>query len=310
MPTTSKDRPDSRLLMRILSVIGGVFAVVTLILFVRSAPRRSPDACIGAGGGPPRPAECVGCHVSPHRDGAGYQLRRVDAASGIIETVSSNAALRNGDGIVRDADGGEYGASPLGHVVWRREPGREAAEVIAGAALGGRPVRGYGGDGGPALGAKLNAPSSVAVDGEARVYIADALNNRVRCLSSDGIIETVAGNGKGGFGPAGLRAVETAIEKPLSVAFDGSGGLLIAHGTGRRGRVLRLHLGSGLTETVIGGGEASLGKGDGRPALEAVLKRPVEVTVDEDSGDIYVAESRPVLRHWNVGACASCHRLP
>ena len=32
--------------------------------------------------------------------------------------------------------------------------------------------------------------------------------------------------------------------------------------------------------------------------------------VDDATGDLYIAESRPVLRHWNIGACARCHTLP
>lgn len=53
----------------------------------------------------------------------------------------------------------------------------------------------FSGDGGPAVGAHLNQPFGVAVDSVGNVYIADMQNNRVRKVSSDGIITTVAGNG-------------------------------------------------------------------------------------------------------------------
>jgi len=310
MPTKSNDSPDSQLLLRIVSAIGAVFAVVTLVFFLRAAPDRSPQTCVADDGGAPAPAECLTCHVTPHQDGMGYQMRRVDGGTGIIKTISWDAPLRNRDGTVRDASGVVYGASALQHLAWRQDPDSDRAEVIAGASVAGRPVPGYSGDGGPAVGARLNRPSSVALGPEGRVYVADTLNDRVRRINHDGTIETVAGNGDGGLGSAGHAAVDTAIGKPIALAFDRRGNLLIAHGNGRAGRILRVDRETGRVETVIGGGAVSPGKGDGGSAREAMLKRPVEVTVDPETRDVFVAEARPVILHWNVGGCGLCHGLP
>ena len=310
MPTTKNDRPDSRLLMRIVTVIGAIFGVVVLVLFVRSAPSRSAEACLADDGSVPKPSECMGCHISPHRDGTGYQIRRIDPETGIIQTVDNDARLRNVDGTVRDSQNVIYGASPLEHAAWKRSPGSDKADLLAGGSVAGRPVSGFSGDGGLAVNARLNRPSSVALDDAQRLYIADTVNNRVRRINADGTIETVAGNGKTGLGPDGGLARKTAIEKPLSVAFDANGDLLIAHGSRRDGRLLRMNVETGILDTIAGGGEPSANKGDGGPADAAVLKRPVEVTVDELSGALYIAESRPILRHWNIGACTACHGLP
>jgi trimeric autotransporter adhesin len=54
---------------------------------------------------------------------------------------------------------------------------------------------GYSGDGGLATDARLNRPHGVAVDAAGNVYIADTDNNRIRKVTPDGIITTVAGNG-------------------------------------------------------------------------------------------------------------------
>lgn len=54
----------------------------------------------------------------------------------------------------------------------------------------------FGGDGGPALDARLNTPSGIAVDLAGNVFIADTGNQRVRKVSPDGRISTVAGNGE------------------------------------------------------------------------------------------------------------------
>lgn len=58
---------------------------------------------------------------------------------------------------------------------------------------------GYSGDGGPATAAMLYAPNGIALDGSGNLYIADLLNNRVRRVSPDGIIRTIAGTGVANF---------------------------------------------------------------------------------------------------------------
>src|SRR5213593_4017849 len=54
---------------------------------------------------------------------------------------------------------------------------------------------GYSGDGGPAINAQLNFPRGIAVDSAGSLFIADTSNDRIRKVSADGIITTVAGNG-------------------------------------------------------------------------------------------------------------------
>ncbi len=309
MPTASNENPNSRLMMRIVTGIGVVFGIVVVIFFMRSAPDRSPDFCMIAGGATPSSQHCFACHDNPHLGGTGYQIRRVDAATGIIETVERNAKLRS-SGIVTDASGARYGANPLEHVAWKQAAGDDQAAILAGVIVREKAASGFSGDGKRATAARLNRPSSVAVDDELRVYIADTLNHRIRRVGTDGIIQTFAGNGEPGADGDGGPATDATIGVPLSLAFDGSGRLLVAHGNGRRGHVRSIDLDTGVIGTVVGGSEHLADKGDGGPARDAHLKRPVEVTVDDASGDIYIAESRPVLRHWNIRNCARCHGLP
>ena len=61
--------------------------------------------------------------------------------------------------------------------------------------LAGTGTAGYNGDAGPASGAQLNQPEGVAVDGAGIVYFADTVNDRVRAVTPNGNIATVAGTG-------------------------------------------------------------------------------------------------------------------
>jgi trimeric autotransporter adhesin len=57
-------------------------------------------------------------------------------------------------------------------------------------------TNGFGGDGGPAVLAKLDYPTSIAIDSDGNLYIAELVNHRIRRVDAHtGIIETVAGNG-------------------------------------------------------------------------------------------------------------------
>lgn len=88
-------------------------------------------------------------------------------------------------------------------------------------------LMGYAGDGGPATEARLAFPSSATVDGVGRVYIADALNHAVRVVDLDGIIWTLAGAGSPGAGDDG-PAASSALNLPLSLAWDGGSGIYVA----------------------------------------------------------------------------------
>ena len=66
---------------------------------------------------------------------------------------------------------------------------------------------GYAGDGGPAANASLNAPESVAALPDGSFLIADKENSRVRRVSPDGTIATVAGSGTAGYDRDGVPAV-------------------------------------------------------------------------------------------------------
>ena len=76
---------------------------------------------------------------------------------------------------------------------------------------------GYSGDGGLATQAKLWGPQGVAVDPAGNIYITDGLNHRVRMVSPNGVITTVAGNGRAGFSGDGGPALSGSLNRPVDL---------------------------------------------------------------------------------------------
>jgi sugar lactone lactonase YvrE len=151
--------------------------------------------------------------------------------------------------------------------------------------LSGTGVPGYLGDGGPAAGAQLYQPMGVAVDAAGDVLVAD-LSNRIRKITPDGVITTVAGSGIAGFAGDGGPATDAQLNHPTGVAVDAAGGILIADQ--HNYRVRRVDP-DGTITTVAGTGDEGYGLGDGGLASEAGLTLPAALAVDAKGG-ILVAE--------------------
>ena len=163
-------------------------------------------------------------------------------------------------GIAVDSAGGFYVASVAQNRVYR--VGVDGAiTLVAGSS------HGFSGDGGRATSARLASPTGVAVDSAGNLYIADTRNNRVRRVSSDGVITTVAGNGAAGFSGDGGPATSAQLSSPNGVAVDGTGNLYIADGDNKRVRKVSA---GGVIGTVAGSGTGGV-TSDGVPATSAQL---------------------------------------
>ena len=155
--------------------------------------------------------------------------------------------------------------------------------TIVGANL---PGVGYSGDGGPANAATLNTPGGIALDPIGNLYIADSNNHRIRKVTPNGIITTVAGNGTCCFTGDGVPATSTSLNRPEAVMVDSNGVLYIADTDNER---IRRVGADGIITTVAGGSGRGF-SGDGGPALLAVFHTPVALAA-ELNGAIDIADS-------------------
>jgi hypothetical protein len=109
---------------------------------------------------------------------------------------ATRAAINGGSGMAVDAAGNLYIADTYNNRIRKVSPAGVITTVAGtGQSYGYYYHGGYSGDGGRATNALLNMPRGVAVDREGNLYIADSENFRVRKVTPDGIITTVAGNG-------------------------------------------------------------------------------------------------------------------
>jgi sugar lactone lactonase YvrE len=227
-------------------------------------------------------------------DESNSRIRKVTTA-GVISTVAGNGTVGySGDGgaatsaqlwaprgVAVDSSGDLYIADAGNNDIRKVTPAGIISTVAGVLSAGG-----YSGDGGAATGAQLNLPGGVAVDGSGNFYIADTLNQRVRKVTSAGIISTVAGDGTSGYGGDGGSAMSAELSWPNGVALDAAGNLYIADTQNSR---VRRVTAAGTISTVAGDGTQGF-SGDGGAAVSAELYSETEVTVD-GSGDLYIADT-------------------
>ncbi len=136
------------------------------------------------------------------------------------------------------------------------------------------------GDGGPAARARIGAPEGLAVDRAGNVYIADALDHRVRKVTPSGTVTTIAGSGRVGFRGDGGPATKARLNAPYGLAVDAAGNLYICDLGNARVRKVSP---DGVIHTVAGGGS-------GLPDATGVrLIQPRNIALDP-AGNVYFSD--------------------
>ncbi|MEV0963164.1 RICIN domain-containing protein [Streptomyces sp. NPDC049910] len=221
-----------------------------------------------------------------------HRVRKI-TSDGRISTVAGTGAAGFG------GDGGPAASAQLNYPRGLAVDGADAVYIADGnnhrvrkimsdgtiSTVAGTGAAGFSGDGGPATAARLHTPLSVAVDSTGNLYIADYGNHRIRKITTDGTISTVAGTGAAGFSGDGGPPASARLNNPYAVAVDGAGGLCIADCGNQRVRKITS---DGTISTVAGTGSVGFG-GDGGPATAARLHTPLSVAVDS-TGNLYIAD--------------------
>jgi len=175
---------------------------------------------------------------------------------------------------------------------------------------------GYSGDGGPATAAQLYNPRAIGFAPNGDVYIADALNERIRKIDGSGTITTFAGSGpsdsngtlQNGATPTGANgdggpAIQAVFNQPHGVAVDSKGNVYIADSNDQR--IRKVDTGGTIT-TIAGTGDPKAPPCPTKvvtcPAAGSGLKFPKSMFMAP--GDkLYVADSgNNMIRMLDLGA--------
>lgn len=226
-------------------------------------------------------------------DSWNHRIRRV-GLDGVIATVAG--AGEEGDsgdtgpataakfsyprGLTVDWRGNLYIAD-TGNSRVRRVDTRGVITTVAGSG-----TAGYSGDGGAAVSARLRCPRGIAVDGKGNLYVADSYNFRIRKVTPDGTIRTLAGNGDYGRSGDGGLATTASIGLVQSLVLDEAGNLYLADVYYHCVRKLSP---AGVISTVAGTGTPGF-SGDGGPAVNAALQFPRGLATDVH-GNLYIADA-------------------
>lgn len=146
------------------------------------------------------------------------------------------------------------------------------------------------GEGAPADAVPLNVPSGVAVGPDGSVFISERDGARVRQVTPDGIMRTIAGTGVPGFSGDGQRAAAAQLHDPRGLALAADGSLYIADQVNNR---IRRVTPDGFIQTVVGGGDAKLA--DGQLPTKIKLDKPDGIAFGSD-GALYVATGTTVYK--------------
>jgi PKD repeat protein len=269
---------------------------------------------------------CVGSEGGLYiADRLNHRVRRVDGVTGTITTVAGSGTGDYGAGdyggdagpateaglhepvdVFLSPGGDLYIADRLNHRVRQVDGTTGTIATVAGSGGTGPDAGGFSGDNGQATEATLTEPEGLFVDGGGNLYVADALNRRIRKVDTSGTITTVAGYGDVGHTGDGGVATLASLGTPCAFFVTPTGDAYVADRLDHRVRHIR-----GIGEptvlqpgifapptdpvsplviaTVAGGGGERYG-GDGAPATLASLNSPAGIFIG-GKGNLYIADA-------------------
>eukprot|EP00736_Rhodelphis_marinus_P013811 Rmarinus@m.12154 len=163
-------------------------------------------------------------------DTGNQKIRRI-SSMGVVTTVAGpEHGLKWPRDVTTDSEGNIFVADRDQNRIWMIRP---EGSVVSGAGDGTR-----GSKDGFRETAHLKHPAGVSVDGNGIIYFCDKENNKIRCISPDGYVQTVAGTGACAHRDG--RGTEASFNNPVSISFDKVGNVYISDSGNGKVRRMRL----------------------------------------------------------------------
>ena len=216
------------------------------------------------------------------------------ASEVVVDSVAGTGApANNGDagpalsinigdpfGVAVGPDGALYITEVRNHRVRRLDMKSGELTTVAGSG-----EKGYSGDGGPAVAAKMNEPYEVRFDSDGNMVVVEMQNHIVRRVDTKTkTISTIAGTGRKGFSGDGKPATEAQFNQPHSIALDRGGAIYVAD-IGNH-RIRRIDPASGIVETIAGSSDRRFPKEGQRATGQS---DPGTAALDVDGNNLWIA---------------------
>jgi sugar lactone lactonase YvrE len=290
-----------RILIAVLILaLPSAVAITVYYFFARPIPTRS-DA-VGsvstlAGTGAPgledgkadqaRFSDPFGIAIDKHGDlivadaGQANRIRRITPDGRVITIAGSDEGFRDGDalraqfntpsGVAVDKEGNVIIADTSNNRIRKLSADGLTVSTIAGSGVPGFKD-------GPALEARFDGPIGIALDRKGNIFVADAYNDSVRKIATDGSVRTFAGVGFPGFDDG--DPVSASFDTPCGIAVDKRGNVFVADAGNR---AIRKIASDGNVSTIAR-------RTDGEPGEDLLrLNRPVGVVVTHD-GFLFISD--------------------
>jgi len=233
------------------------------------------------------------CGVAVDASGTAYvadtfnnRIRKITSA-GVVTTLAGSGSRAFADGVGTSASfHNPYGvAVDASGTVYVADNGNNRIRMVSAAGV----VTTLAGSGsgafadGVGTSASFFYPFGVAVDASGTVYVADESNNRIRKITSAGVVTTLAGSGSAAFAEG--TGTSASFAYPNGVAVDASGAVYVADTYNERIRKISPQ---GVVTTLAGSSTAAFADGAGTSASFCV---PLGVAVGATSGTVYVADN-------------------
>jgi sugar lactone lactonase YvrE len=201
---------------------------------------------------------------------AGLVATLTNSALGFINGPLSSALFYGTKGMAFDAAGNAYVADMGNHVVRKITP----AGVVS--TYAGSGIAGY--LDGTASGARFNNPQSVAVDATGNVYVADRGNNIIRKITTDGLVQSLAGYPTtAGVGYVDATTANAKFNYPVAIAINPAGTKIYV--ADQKNFAIRvINIADGVVTTLAGS-----------PLFNEVIGTPVGIAFDA-AGNLFVAD--------------------
>lgn len=135
--------------------------------------------------------------------------------------------------------------------------------------------------------ARFANPSGVAVDAAGNIYVADAVNHRIRKVTPAGVVTTVAGSGSAGS--ADLTGTLATFNFPQAIAIDPAAANLYVADTSNH-KIRKIVISTGVVSTLAGTG--AVGSADNATGTSASFNSPMGLVVDGSNANVYVADTQ------------------